>query len=107
MVIDSPSAVVSQVVTKAFEGGGVSEGMSVMVRVRVSETVVVPSLAVSVRVMVVSAATCGAVNSVDSAVWLARVMFRGGPGRGSTGRSGHPHRGRLPYRIAWRYRPRG
>ena len=76
MVIDSPLVVVCQVVTKAVAGCGASEGMSVMTKVRVSETVAVPSLAVSVRVAVVLAATCGAVSVVDNAVWLARVMFR-------------------------------
>ena len=74
MVIDSPSVVVRQVVTKA-EGGRAS-GTSVTVRFMLSEEVSVPSLTVSVRVRVVLASTCGAVNVVDSAVRLVRAMSR-------------------------------
>ena len=45
-----------------------------MARFRVSEEVSVPSWTVSVRVRVVLASTCGAVNMVDMAVALSKAM---------------------------------
>ena len=73
MVIDSPSAVVRQVVTKAEGGGGVVE-VSAMATRMVSETVAVPSLTLRVNRIGVSAATSGAAKVVSSELASSRVM---------------------------------